>query len=839
MGQPFDPYYKWLGIPTEEQPPDHYRLLGVKIFEQDADVIQAAADQRMAHLRTYQTGKYADWSQRLLNEMSAAKICLLNPAKKSDYDQQLQEAMEPASVIAFEQAILIDDDEPRSHIGTQSSQKKRLPLSAIVLAVTTTVAFLVGGLLYWKIGTDEPDVLIAEQTDQPTVEDGKKAGDIQPDKPETIVRSPEKAKETPVKKAVRSPGKADKKANSVVLSDASKKPVKKPVSAKLSIRPDDGKTEPTEEPATKEEPPSKEPLKEKPSKEKPSKKDSSKEDESQEEAWGHQLPDRAETPSAAAQEEAMKLAHDLYKEEFAKAKTAEEKQTLAKKLLSLGVETTDPDAGTYVLLRLARDISLQASSGETAFDAIDALSERYRIDALEMKFDALTAFAKKARTPPQHVSLAEQASRLMEEAAETGNFAQASNLAKLVISEAGLGRSKELVQSAKTGLQDFQKKAKFAAEFETAKATLAEKPDDAAAHVTVGMYYAFIQNKWAKALPHLAKGNDEALQTLARQESGSATTGLDKQVALADAWWDAAQNAEGLRRTAMLRRASFWYSKAASGDISGLTKVKVEKRLEDLAKTEHEGSTVGPKPRSTILLNKWFPLLTSPNELAGWETEDCRYTYVNRVIDLQQWGMFCAIVAKDATIRVKVKRPRNARIRLYLRNSERGCYYVQLTSDSWSIVKLTPRQGGARRATAQAHLWGDTDTLGSVSVNRNYNDLIFEMGFSAIGDTLTAYFNRQPVVQAKDSAFTEGTVGIGTDSATGLLVTDVEMLIPNKASLVEDRRASVSSAKQPREGTTKKSNFKRPSSKDSNGDPMDKDADGLPETRTRPKRQPN
>ena len=29
----FDPYYRWLGIPPEEQPPDHYRLLGVKVFE--------------------------------------------------------------------------------------------------------------------------------------------------------------------------------------------------------------------------------------------------------------------------------------------------------------------------------------------------------------------------------------------------------------------------------------------------------------------------------------------------------------------------------------------------------------------------------------------------------------------------------------------------------------------------------------------------------------------------------------------------------------------------------------------------------------------------------------
>ena len=28
MSDHFDPYYTWLGIPPEEQPPDHYRLIG-------------------------------------------------------------------------------------------------------------------------------------------------------------------------------------------------------------------------------------------------------------------------------------------------------------------------------------------------------------------------------------------------------------------------------------------------------------------------------------------------------------------------------------------------------------------------------------------------------------------------------------------------------------------------------------------------------------------------------------------------------------------------------------------------------------------------------------------
>ncbi len=59
MASDFDPYHKWLGIPPEEQPPNHYRLLGVKLFEDDPEVIEAAADQRMGHLRTFQTGKRA------------------------------------------------------------------------------------------------------------------------------------------------------------------------------------------------------------------------------------------------------------------------------------------------------------------------------------------------------------------------------------------------------------------------------------------------------------------------------------------------------------------------------------------------------------------------------------------------------------------------------------------------------------------------------------------------------------------------------------------------------------------------------------------------------------
>src|SRR5215469_11937243 len=86
----FDPYHKWLGIPPKDQPPTYYRLLGIDLFESDPDVIEGAADQRMAHVRTFQSGQNSALSQRVLNELSAAKLCLLNPAKRAAYDESLR-----------------------------------------------------------------------------------------------------------------------------------------------------------------------------------------------------------------------------------------------------------------------------------------------------------------------------------------------------------------------------------------------------------------------------------------------------------------------------------------------------------------------------------------------------------------------------------------------------------------------------------------------------------------------------------------------------------------------------------------------------------------------------
>src|SRR5262245_17856432 len=95
MPDHFDPYYTWLGIPPDEQPADHYRLLGVRPFETNDEVIVNAGDQRMAYLRTLQVGRRAKESQALLNEIAAAQGCLLDPKKRQAYDAELRRKLGP------------------------------------------------------------------------------------------------------------------------------------------------------------------------------------------------------------------------------------------------------------------------------------------------------------------------------------------------------------------------------------------------------------------------------------------------------------------------------------------------------------------------------------------------------------------------------------------------------------------------------------------------------------------------------------------------------------------------------------------------------------------------
>ena len=100
MSDSFDPYLAWLNIPSGPRPPDHYALLGIKQFEDSSDVILQAAEAQLAKIRTVRPGENVrDWGQ-LLDELDGVKGCLLDPQRKSVYDQELGRAADPAPASA-------------------------------------------------------------------------------------------------------------------------------------------------------------------------------------------------------------------------------------------------------------------------------------------------------------------------------------------------------------------------------------------------------------------------------------------------------------------------------------------------------------------------------------------------------------------------------------------------------------------------------------------------------------------------------------------------------------------------------------------------------------------
>ena len=91
----FDAYHVWLGIPPRDQPPHYYRLLGLELYEENGDVIDASANRQSTYLHSMASGPNRRECQKLLNEISAARLCLLNKDSKRLYDLTLKQKLAP------------------------------------------------------------------------------------------------------------------------------------------------------------------------------------------------------------------------------------------------------------------------------------------------------------------------------------------------------------------------------------------------------------------------------------------------------------------------------------------------------------------------------------------------------------------------------------------------------------------------------------------------------------------------------------------------------------------------------------------------------------------------
>jgi formylglycine-generating enzyme required for sulfatase activity len=294
---------------------------------------------------------------------------------------------------------------------------------------------------------------------------------------------------------------------------------------------------------------------------------------------------RAPVPDAAAQKRALGLLHDVYGKEYEAAETSKEKTELAKKLLDQAAKSKGDLASHFVLLRVAKDVSVLGADAETALEAVERIVTTYDVDAMQVRLDCVKELAAAAKFSSQHAALAEQAYSLLDVALAEDDFEAARQFGRLAQESAKKGRNYSLLKKVAARMEKLDELQQAHGEYQKAVARLEENPTDPEANLSAGRYLCLSRGDWERGIPMLALGSDPALKDPAVKELAGADS-PDAQVALGDGWWDLAQTKDGRERKSYLLRAAHWYQKAQPTVTSALVKVKVQKRLEEIARIE-------------------------------------------------------------------------------------------------------------------------------------------------------------------------------------------------------------------------------------------------------------
>jgi hypothetical protein len=548
MADSFDPYYQWLGIEPVDQPPHHYRLLAIAPFMDNREVIAGASDRQMAHLRTFQRGPQAADSQRLLNQVSIAKVCLLNPDKKTAYDEQL-----------------------RTQLARGAGGASRWILIGAAAAV---LLIALGGTAIWMSSGPSKDGQLAER-DKKTkttnrAEDGSKS---KPNGGEAAKSNSDAAwapKEATAAESTEPGANEPSETNPPVTTspDETTAPQEVPDNTTTDQTPGDEKSSPeSKTPTDTADPAGKQPV---------DNGDSPPATPPDDASPKTKLP----IPELALQQKAQAEVKTVF--EYDKATERADRLRLASQMIDEALQTDDDRTVQFVMLRISRDLGNNAGDVKTAFRAIDELDERFMIDAVAMRVQAIAQVLRGNLSATERKQVVLHGLILVDELLLADQFQSGGRLTTQMGRTADALRDKSLSDAVdarrKRGSSLF-KKYKLV---EPAVLTLETKPDDPQANSQVGMYRCFVQGDWKRGLAMLARGSDAELKQVALSEKAGPSTATE-QAALGDAWLELAENtADEDVALEMKVRAASWYRGAVEG-LTGFGRRRVEKRLNLLA----------------------------------------------------------------------------------------------------------------------------------------------------------------------------------------------------------------------------------------------------------------
>jgi hypothetical protein len=307
-------------------------------------------------------------------------------------------------------------------------------------------------------------------------------------------------------------------------------------------------------------------------------------------AWAQGKAEKKEdVPPLDVQNKTLELVREVFKKEYAEAKSVAQKEVLAGELLQRGTETKDVTE-RFVLLRVARDLAAMVGDADTACRAIDEMARSYRIDAAAMKQETLVAADKGATLSKHFKAISEQSASLMEEAILRDDYELANQMIQAAIAAAKKSRDAGLTGRMTARAGEVEQVAKARIEVKEALVALEKDPVDPKANLAVGRYQCLYKGDWEKGLPMLALAGDGTYDVVAKQELVGPKT-PDAQVAVADGWWAVSEKCEGMAKSQLRIRAGYWYDKAQP-QLSGLTQMRVKKRLAELEPAEEEPDIV-------------------------------------------------------------------------------------------------------------------------------------------------------------------------------------------------------------------------------------------------------
>ncbi len=541
MSETFDPYYKWLGIAPEDQPPTLYGLLGLRQFEDDPDVIEACGDQRMVHLRAYQTGAHSAESQKLLNEVAKAKITLLNPQKKAEYDKQLREQLG--------RFVEVVETEKPVEATSKKSQPRTLLIGGAVAAGLVLLAVIVVSATK-RDGPDEQSQPVAvapldRQEPKPSLPPQPAPAELAEKVPDESGTSTEPEPKPPTPE----------------VAPEEESPVEPPPAATEPAPPatETAMPEPADEPET-------EPVAD------------------------QKLP----VPSSAEQQTMVEQFSEVY--ELSKKRTAEEEIALARQLFKASEESKGNPVEKFVYFLTAMKAACAGGDPALMLEIVDAMGEEFEVDTLAGKQKMLATFISGKPDAKRIGAFVEAADPVIDEAIDAGRHDVAMSLAEATYGLTRRAGDRDLRKRMFDRRNEVRKLANEFNELADVRAALKTNPDDPAANLAMGRWLYSQRGDWEQALPHLAKSSSSAMKSLASEELNSPPTEPANKIRLADAWWALSEKVEGKEREALQLHAGQWYEQAAEELPKGLAKEKIARRLADIAKIDQSAPK---KPRKT------------------------------------------------------------------------------------------------------------------------------------------------------------------------------------------------------------------------------------------------